>query len=168
MKTNDLQSILADVRSASASLTTALGAVPSARWAEPRAVGKWSCGQIAEHMAISFELADRVARGLPLKTSLPKLMRWTLRQFYVKPILRDNAMRPGKTVRQFQPSAAPAFEPTMKRLDAAVLSFLTASEAAERSGRVTVEHPAFGTLALRDYARLQAIHVRHHLAQVPQ
>jgi hypothetical protein len=165
---NDLQAILADARSAYADFTVALGAVPSARWIEPRAKGKWSPGQLAEHIAISFELADRVVRGLPLKTALPGVMRWMLRQTYVKPILRNGAMKPGKTVPQFQPSATPAFEPTMKRLDAAMMSFVAACVEAARSGKTTVEHPAFGTLPLLDYARLQVIHVRHNLVQVPK
>jgi hypothetical protein len=165
---DDLQAILADNRSACAVFAAALGAVPSARWSESRAPGKWSPGQVAEHIAISFELADRVVRGLPLKSALPRLMRWMLRQFYVNPILRSNAMKPGKTVPQFQPSATPAFAPTMKRLDAAVLSFTAACEEAARGGRTVVEHPAFGTLPLLDYARLQVIHVRHHLTQVPK
>lgn len=164
---NDLQAILADARSAYADFTVALGAVPSARWSQPRAAGKWSPGQVGEHVAISFELADRVVRSLPLKTALPRFMRWILRQTYVKPTLRNNAMKPGKTVPQFQPSATPAFEPTMKRLDAAAMGFLTACAEASRAGQTTVEHPAFGTLPLLDYARLQVIHVRHHLAQVP-
>jgi hypothetical protein len=163
---NDLQAILADARSAYAEFTTALGAVPAARWSEPRAKGKWSPGQVAEHVAISFELADRVVRGLPLKTALPGAMRWVLRQFFVKPTLRNNAMKPGKTVPQFQPSATPMFEPTMKRLDAAMMGFLAACAEASRAGKTAVEHPAFGTLPILDYARLQVIHVRHHLAQV--
>ena len=164
---NDLQAILADARSAYADFTTALGRVPAARWIVPRALGKWSPGQVAEHIAISLELADRVVRGLPLKSALPGVMRWVLRQFYVKPTLRNNAMKPGKTVSQFQPSATPDFEPTMKRLDAAMMNFQGACVEAARAGKTAVEHPAFGTLSLVDYARLQVIHLRHHLAQVP-
>jgi hypothetical protein len=163
-----LQTILSDTRRACADFTNALGAVALDRWNVPRARGKWSAGQVAEHVAISFELADRVVRGLPLKAALPGPMRWLLRRLFVVPTLRNNAMKPGKTVPQFQPSATPAHGPTMKRLEAATSSYLAACAETASTGRESVVHPAFGTLQLNDYARLQVIHVRHHLAQVPK
>jgi hypothetical protein len=57
--------------------------------------------------------------------------------------------------------------PRLPRLEAAVRVFEDDLRAADRSGRSAIDHPFFGTMPITDYLRLQAIHARHHRAQVP-
>jgi uncharacterized damage-inducible protein DinB len=59
----DLETALHTHRQAVQALLAAAREVPEARWTRPRAEGKWSPGQIAEHLALAYESAREVLHG---------------------------------------------------------------------------------------------------------
>jgi hypothetical protein len=143
-------------------------AVPAAAWTASRAPGKWSPAQVTEHVAIAYEVARAVLDGTYSGRSAPRIVRLLIRTIGFNPIVRSGRFRQGtKAPALFQPSDAPAGPAALiARLEAAAGGFATATEAAARQGRTIVDHPFFGRVTLPDYAALQAIHTRHHLAQV--
>ena len=161
----DVQPMLRGHREAVDSFLTAARAVPPVRWGEPRAPGKWSPGQVVEHVARAYEVNRGILHGGPAPVSAPRWVRPLIRRFLLAPVLRRGRFIPGsKSPRAFQPDPSPA-EPTqaLARLAAASASF-EADAASLPAG--TVDHPFFGRLPVSDFVRLQEIHTRHHREQL--
>jgi len=139
--------------------------VPPDRWAVPRAPGKWSPGQVADHLAVVYEVNRNVLRGAAPARGAPRLLRPLLRVFLLNPVLRRGAFIPGsKTPKMLEPGESPAPpEALLARLRSAANAFET-DAAGNRSA--TIDHPFFGRLSIADYVRFQEIHTRHHHAQV--
>lgn len=139
--------------------------VPAARWSQPRAPGKWSPGQVVEHLALGYEVNRGVLRGESPGAAPPRFLRPLIRRFLLGPVLRRGRFIPGsRTSAALRPGASPA-APTelLGRLRAAAEAF----EADVGSlGVATIDHPFFGRLPLADLVRLQEIHARHHRGQL--
>ena len=140
--------------------------VPAAQWNQPRAPGKWSPGQVVEHVTLAYEANRNVVRGVPVGATAPRLLRPLIRRFLLDPVLRRGRFFPGsKSPKIFRPSSPPpAPAELVGRLEAAVKGF-EADAAGARD--VTLDHPFFGRLPLADFVRLQEIHTRHHNGQLP-
>ena len=134
----DLQTAASDSRRAVGAFVAAARAVPAYAWTRPAAPGKWSPGQVTEHVALAYELSLAVLRKTYTGFSLPRLMR---------PFARPEML----TARLQSSSAA-------LEADLAV---------ATRAGQTAVDHPFFGRLPLTDLLRLQVIHTQHHRRQLP-
>lgn len=140
-------------------------AVSPAEWHRPRAEGKWSPGQVAEHLALSYESGCDVLRGTA-GPGAPGLVRPILRTLLLRPVLWLGRFPPGS-------KSPPALRPgTSTAAGAGVLDRLQAAAAAFERDAVavrdtTVDHPAFGRVPLADFVRLQEIHTRHHCGQLP-
>jgi len=149
-------------------IAVARGVEPG-RWRVPRAEGKWSPAQVVEHLALSFEYSHGVMNGNAPGPAAPRLLRPLVRTVFVKPVLKHGRfMRKGRAPSMFQPSSVPPDPPELlARLEGALRAFEDDLRVAARSGRATLDHPFFGTMRLTDYLRLQAIHARHHRAQLP-
>jgi hypothetical protein len=145
----------------------AANAVPSALWGEARATGKWSPGQVAEHVALAYEVNRRVLHGTAPGAAAPRLLRPLIRTFLLNPVLRRGGFIPGsKSPKVFRPGASPALPAELlTRLRAAADAFEVDAAAAANAG-ATIDHPFFGRLPLIDFVRLQEIHPRHHRRQV--
>jgi hypothetical protein len=63
-------------------------------------------------------------------------------------------------------AAAPSRAEAVQRLEAAVASFEAAIRSGHPQARHFVVHPFFGRVATTDYLRFQALHTRHHRAQL--
>jgi hypothetical protein len=139
-------------------------AVPPTRWSLPRAPGKWSPGQVAEHLTLAYEVNDGVLHGNAPMTA-PRWLRPLIRRFLLGPVLRRGRFIPGsKSPSVFRPGPTPAApEQLLDRLARATTAF-EADVAALRSS--AIEHPFFGHLPLTDFVRLQEIHTRHHRGQL--
>ena len=139
-------------------------AVPAERWSEPRAPGKWSPGQVTEHVAVAFEANGSLFRG-PAPGGPPRLLRPLIRHIGLAWVLRRGEFpRRSRAPRVMQPGPAPAAPPVLlARLRAAADAF-EAGAAAHPGARL--EHPYFGLVPLTDFVRLQEIHTRHHRAQL--
>jgi uncharacterized damage-inducible protein DinB len=164
----ELETRIADNRAAIDEFMTAARALDASRWAAPRAAGAWSPAQIAEHLARTYEYNCRVlqgtAEGMPFPLSLLKPL--------IRRIVVDNTLRAGRFTRKarapafFQPSTTPQAAPdVLARLVSAVGGFEAGLRSRPRTE--TIEHPVFGTVAITDWVALQAIHARHHRAQLP-
>jgi hypothetical protein len=161
----DLQSALHTHREAVNAFLAAAGTVPSAQWAKPRAPGKWSPGQVTEHVALAYEVNRGVLHGTARTAAAPRLLRPLIRRFLLNPVLRRGGFFPGsKSPKVFRPGASPAPpDELLARLQAATTSF---EKDATAAAAPTIDHPFFGRLPLVDFVRLQEIHTRHHHRQV--
>jgi hypothetical protein len=166
----DLDALLAANRSAVDELI-AVTERAHPHWNTPRAPGKWSPAQIAEHVARSLEAGANVVAGRPSNLpTLPSFIRpiagWMLRR-----TIRTGKFPKAKTTRGLNPEhtspTIPASPSEAKaRLQSAVATFERECRARVASGR-PVESPAFGTVAVEDYARFTELHTRHHTRQIP-
>jgi len=160
----DLPAVLESHHQAVGAFLAAARAVPPARWAQPRAPGKWSPGQVAEHLALAYEANRGVLHG-ETTMAAPRWLRPLIRKFLLMPVLRRGRFLPGsKAPRAFRPGQVPAAPAELLgRLSAAMTKFEADAAAV---GTATIDHPFFGSLPLTDFVRLQEIHTRHHREQV--
>ena len=165
----ELETAIADNRAAIEEFVTAARAMEAQRWQAPRSEGAWSPAQIAEHLAIIYEYNRKVMTGDA--PGVPWLLRPILQPLLRKMVITDTMKagrftRKGRAPKFFLPSASPGDASTvLSRLTAAVGGFEADIRSRPR-GDGTITHPAFGTIAMVDWVRLQAIHVRHHRAQL--
>jgi hypothetical protein len=164
----ELETQIADNRAAvEAFIATARG-LDRTKWTASRAPGAWSPAQIAEHLAIVYEYNRTIVKGTA-PSGAPGFLRPLLRWFVVDRTLKAGRFtRKGKAPRIFQPRApgAPAAADVLARLMTAVTGLEADIRSGHPAGRHTVAHPFFGTLQTTDWMRLQAIHTRHHHAQI--
>jgi hypothetical protein len=59
----DVDVVIASHRRAVGAFVEAARAVPPSQWTTPRAPGKWSPGQVAEHVALAYEQSGRMVQG---------------------------------------------------------------------------------------------------------
>jgi hypothetical protein len=165
----DLTAAIADNHKAVDEFTAAARAVDAARWTLPRAEGKWSPAQVVEHIALTYEYSRAVLNDHAPGPSAPRFLRPLVRLFFVNPVLKHGRFKPNaKAPSMFQPSSVPGdAAELLPRLEAALSGFEAELRTADRLGRSTVNHPFFGIMPVTDYLRLQAIHARHHRAQLP-
>lgn len=163
---SDLQTTLHAHNQAVQAFLASARSVPPERWSRPRAEGKWSPGQIAEHVALSYEASGGVLHGRVPGPVPPRLLRPLLRIALLRPVLwLGRFPAASKAPEILQPGASPVAAPVLlDRLQAAAAAF----ESAAREVRgADIDHPAFGRLPLVDLVRLQEIHTRHHHLQLP-
>jgi hypothetical protein len=164
----ELETTIAVNRAAVEEFISTARAVDPAVWTTPRAEGQWSPAQIVEHLAIVYEYSRRVVLGTAGK-GIPWLFQPLLRRLVVDSTLKAGKFtRKGKAPGIFQPSATPGpAADLIARLNAAVVGFEGDIRSGHPAGRHTVTHPYFGQVPTKDFVRLQAIHARHHRAQLP-
>ena len=163
----EIETAIADNRAAVEEFVAAARGMDAASWNRPRAEGKWSPAQIAEHLAIVYEYNRKVVLGTAGKGA-PKFLQPLARWFIVTKTLKAGAFtRKGRAPGIFQPTATPpAPAAVLTRLTTALAGFENDIRSGHPEGRHTVAHPFFGTLPTVDYLRLQAIHARHHRSQL--
>jgi DinB family protein len=137
-------------------------------WTSPRAPGKWSPCQTVEHVARALEESANVVSGAPSKfPTLPGVLRPVMRTVFFRRILARQAFPKAKTSKAFDPAGGPG-SPTeaRARLEGALARFDQACRARVASGRL-VASKIFGDVSVEDFARFQALHIRHHRRQMP-
>ena len=164
----DLKTVIVNNRRAVTDFLTTAGAFPPSEWDRPRAPGKWSPGQVTEHLVLTYELGRGILHGTFAGPSTPRVARPLIRVLFLKRVLRRGRFgRPAKTLESLEPAASPPSpEVLAPRLRAAVTAFEEDTENAARSGQATLDHPFFGKVRLDDYVRFQMIHTHHHRAQL--
>lgn len=142
--------------------------VDAAGWSIPRAEGAWSPGQIVEHLALTYEFNRTIVMGTSDVTGFPFFLRPLVRRMVVDSTLKAGRFtRKGKAPAIFRPSAAPAAPAALiARLQTAVTGFEAGIRSGHPEGRRAINHPYFGAVPMIDYLELQAIHARHHRAQL--
>jgi hypothetical protein len=133
-----------------------------ALWEAPRAPGKWSAGQVVEHVALAYEASAKALRGEGTMPAVPRLLRPLLRALYLNKVLKRGTFPKSKVKGLFDPSASPLREATLARLEAAAAAF----EAEAQRVPGPLDHPIFGKVPVADYVRFNALHTRHHERQL--
>jgi hypothetical protein len=161
----DLQTVLQAHHQTADGFLTAARAVSPKEWSQPRAPGKWSRGQVVEHVTLAYEVNRGLLHGSPPPMKAPRWIRPVIRRFLLQPVLQRGRFFPGsKSPQAFRPGPVPAApDRLLGRLEAAVSGFETDAKALSAT---TIDHPFFGHLPLTDFVQLQEIHTRHHLAQL--
>ena len=136
-------------------------------WTTPRAPGKWSPSQIAEHVARSLEESANMAAGHPSKfPRLPALIHPVVRALLFKRVLRTSAFPRAKTNKAMNPASGPVTPAEGRaRLEAAHEQFDDACrQLASKGGRMRTT--IFGVVPVEDYVRFMELHTRHHGKQM--
>jgi hypothetical protein len=164
----EIETAIADNRSAVDEFIATAGAIDPHAWTTPRGEGQWTPAQIVEHLAIVYEYSRNVVMGTAGK-GIPRLLQPLLRRFVVDSTLKAGKFtRKGKAPGIFQPSPTPAPPADLiARLNAAVSGLEAGIRSGHPEARHAVRHPYFGRVPTTDFVRLQAIHARHHRAQLP-
>jgi hypothetical protein len=145
-------------------------ALPDATWHAPRANGKWSPAQIAEHLRLTCDTVQaEVERrgGFRVRTSW--LRQRLLRLLVLRRMLRTRRFPQGApAVREIRPDAAARYEQrqTLDGLRRHADSLVAALSGVDPATYTGVTHQFFGTLAPLQGLELITLHVRHHHAQV--
>jgi hypothetical protein len=136
-------------------------------WNSPRAPGKWSPSQIAEHVARSLEESANVAAGRPSRVTMPPaVIQPLLRFMFFNRILRTAVFPKGyKAHKTMNPASGPAtpaegrarLETAHQQLDGAC------RQLAARGERMRT---AFGAVPVEDFVRFMELHTRHHGKQM--
>ncbi len=137
-------------------------------WVRPRAPGKWSPAQTAEHLVLAYEAVLReLAGGGGVR---PRVTGWRQRvlRWVLLPHILFHRSFPLRAVspREIRPpevhSDRGALLARMRELAARTERELDAARAT--GARAT--HPYFGALPATPALRFMAVHVEHHLRQI--
>jgi Protein of unknown function (DUF1569) len=160
----ELQTALEAHRHEVDAFLTAARNIPASRWTEPRAPGKWSPGQVVEHVTLAYETNRGILHGKAPMTA-PRWLRPIIRTIGLRPVLKRGRFIPGsKSPKIFRPGPLP---PPPSQLLTRLSTVTAAFEADARAmSKTAIDHPFFGRLGLTDFLRLQEIHTRHHRGQL--
>jgi hypothetical protein len=163
----DLTTTLAGTRAAMNDFISAAERSGST-WTTPRALGKWSPSQVAEHLAIALEQSAKVASGMPSTfPTMPAPMRPLIRMLFFNRVVKNRVFPKSTGPKALAPgSGLPTPVLARVRLDAAVTQFNEACSAFAGSGK-RVRSSVFGAISAEDFARFQEVHIRHHCKQLP-
>ena len=163
----NIQDAIRNNQAALRSFLEAAERVPPARWNEPREPGKWSPAQVANHVALGYEISQGFIDGTRKEPSSPRWLRPIIRFMVRAMILRTGKFMKSKTFTALEPP--PAAEPLVTlgpRLLAASTAFERLAAAEVSAGRPTFDHPVFGRFGVAEYLQFQAYHTRHHQPQL--
>ena len=167
---SDLESVIAAQQSAADAFKAAAQNVPGDIWNVPRAPGKWSPAQLTDHVAVATRVARGAMSGKAPFGSIPRFLRWLPRKFYLDKVLRAGAL-PAKS--GGPPAFAPAHQPMPRQelfaqLESEIAAFAQLARDLVKAGQSSFEHGFFGTVAIADYVRFNALHLDHHREQLPR
>jgi Protein of unknown function (DUF1569) len=160
----EIEPALLEDRNAVGELAARARAVAPERWSAPRAPGKWSPGQVCDHVARSYEASRDIVCGVPGK-GMPRWLRPIVRVLYLGKVMKTGRFPKGsKAPERLRPSPEPLpLEESLARIEKARADF--EAEARKRAG-LSIDHPVFGRIRVADYVRLSQLHTRHHARQL--
>ncbi len=135
--------------------------------------GKWSAGQIVDHLATAIEVyagwfaeaREKMAAG----TLGHRRFRWPHQKLIAAIVIeRGGFPSGGRSPEEFTPGGLPNRVATMAKLARAAARHREIGGAlspADRD-RLWIANPIFGPLDLPEAVRLHAVHARHHARQV--
>jgi hypothetical protein len=141
-----------------------------AAWSLKPAPGKWSPGQIAEHLVLSYAAMRReLAGGVGLRLRTRFWRRLLIRWRFLPMILKSGRLPPGApAVREIRPADEPRARPVVTgdlREQAALFEQELGRASDAGGGHLT--HPFLGRLSAREALRFVAVHAAHHRRQLP-
>jgi hypothetical protein len=138
-------------------------------WTAPWGPGKWSRAQVAEHLALVYEVAIReVTTGQGLRPRVTgvrqRLLRWVFLPhilFHRSLPMRVTAPREARPAEVTAPRSA-----VLRRLRELAVRWETEMERAIGAGGGGLTHPYFGTIPPVKAMRFMAVHIEHHTRQI--
>ncbi len=167
----DLATGLAAHRQALTGFQAAAAKVPEARWNDPSARDKWSPGQVAEHLRLTYAMVGGELDGkVGLAVRSPWWMRPILRFSFLRKILATGAVPPGaKAPRELRPGVGPyPRTQTLAALGVAAAEFEAALARRWDDSSARATHHVFGTLTPAQILRFSTVHLDHHARQLPR
>jgi hypothetical protein len=166
--TPGLHAAIAANDSAVSAFVDAARVVSAAQWAVPRSAGKWSAGQVTEHVALTYEQSQRMLQGTFTGPSEPWFKQLLARWLFLRLMFRRNDFGGPSVAPNFiQPGESPVSSGELvRRLTGAVADLEANLAAASTAGRTHLDHPIFGRLPLTDLMRFLMIHTQHHRPQL--
>ena len=139
-------------------------------WRARTAADKWCPGQVAEHIALTYDSLLKELQGVggPRKPRLPFWKRTLLRWRVLPQILNEGIFPKARAPREIRPPDEPRPQPAvleMLRADADRFEADLAQARGQGGGRLT--HAYFGRLAPDEMLRLMTAHTEHHRRQLP-
>jgi hypothetical protein len=165
----DLQDAIIADRQAVGAFVAAARSISPAQWTVPRAPGKWSPGQVTEHVALAYEQNRRMLLGSFTGPAQPRFKQVLGRWLFLPQMFKrgDFGKGPFRAPDFLQPSGSPApSRDLLARLEAAVSDLETDLTAASAAGRTHLDHAIFGRLPLADLIRFVMVHTQHHRPQL--
>ena len=165
----DRAAVITSSHDAVSAFVGAARAVPTAKWAIPRAPGKWSPAQVTEHVTFTYEQSLLMLRGTydepaPVGPFTQMLARW----LFLPVLFKREKFGKGLQAPDFiRPTMSPPSSTTLlNRLEGAAHDLEADLAAASNSNGPSIAHPVFGHLPLGHLVHFLAIHTNHHTPQV--
>jgi hypothetical protein len=141
-----------------------------AAWSLKPAPGKWSPGQIAEHLVLSYAAMRReLAGGTGIRLRTRFWRRLLIRWRFMNMILKTGRLPPGApAVREIRPAEEPRERAVVTgdlREQAALFDQELGRAFDAGGGQLT--HPFLGRFSPREALRFVAVHAAHHRRQLP-
>lgn len=133
--------------------------------------GKWTNGQILEHLLLTYTGTSKGIRRALEAGTMPQrkiTLPHKVRKFVV---IRLNFMPSGREAfRQILPSAGLNSQSMRHFYDALVAMDATLNDAERRFGKMSrlLEHPFLGPLTAQEWRCFHRTHTRHHLKQIKE
>jgi hypothetical protein len=134
------------------------------------AAGKWSPGQIAEHLVLSYAAMRReLAGGVGLRLRTRFWRRLLIRWRFLPVVLKEKRLPKGApAVREIRPPDEPRAQSVVTAdLREQAARFEQELGRARDAGGGRVTHPFFGRLSAAEALRFVAVHAAHHRRQLP-
>jgi hypothetical protein len=166
----EIEDVIAENRKATEQFLTTARNVPTGKWEQPVAPGKWSPAQIVDHIAVTTEVALKAINGDPSMGSFPKFLRFIPRKLGFDPTIKKGRFpekQRGPAV--FAPSTGqPSYEASVEKLHRAIAALETNVQGRMAKGEYAFEHSFFGRVSIPDYIRFGTLHTQHHERQLPR
>lgn len=145
-------------------------AIDAGRWEQPRAAGKWTPAQEAEHIGLAYGvIVSEFEKGQGFKVIMFGWKRWLIRLLILPRILRGHfpiAARAPREVRPAVPTKSQA--ELLEQLRAnSERSLALALHALDKDPSRTCAHPYFGSLTVREMLVFASVHTLHHADFLP-
>ena len=145
-------------------------AVEAGRWETPRAEGKWTPAQEAEHVGLAYGvIVSDFEKGQGFKVIMFGWKRWLIRQLILPRIMRGHfpvAARAPREVRPAVPTKSRA-ELLQQLFDNSEKALALALDALSKEPNRTCAHPYFGALTIREMLVFASVHTWHHTDFLP-
>lgn len=156
-------------RTAAARFLAASAAIEAPAWAAAPTPGKWSPGQITEHLLLTYDAMLReLDGGVGMRLRLSWWRRAWIRARYLKLVLRDGRLPSGApAVREIRPGPVARPRDELLALFRDRAARFETGLAGVRDSERRFTHPYFGRLDPADALGLVAVHIEHHRKQLP-